>query len=92
MCEEASWVRECARLQSGRRGVQVSEQCLTLGQAAMQAVPSGLRLNTLAFGSDCRQDERGLAFAMALHERLGAASWVGSLEVGVMRMVLEKCS
>ena len=37
MCEEASWVRECARLQSGRRGVQVSEQCLTLGQAAMQA-------------------------------------------------------
>ena len=32
---------------------------------------------------------RGVAFAMGQHERLGAGSWVGGLDPGVVRMVLE---
>jgi ankyrin repeat protein len=37
-----------------------------------------------------RREALGEAFAMALHERLGAGSWVQGLEEGLVKMVLEQ--
>ena len=44
---------------------------------------------SVAFGRDWERDQRCVAFAMGLHERLGGGSRVQELDEGVVRMVLE---
>ena len=44
----------------------------------------------MAFARDWAKEQRGVAFAMGLHERLGARSALQELEPGVVRMVVEQ--
>jgi len=59
------------------------------GASAISGRDFGTPVLALAFGRDCVRDERCVAFAMGHHERLGAASRVGALDAGVVRLVLD---
>lgn len=46
-------------------------------------------VESAAYGRDSLRDDKHTAFAMGLHARLGAESYLQPLEEGVVRMVLE---
>jgi hypothetical protein len=51
----------------------------------------GARICSVAWGRDWvreQREQRGVAFAMGHHHRLGAGSRVQGLEAGVVRMIL----
>jgi len=63
--------------------------------ALLRTIQPGRRISSVAWGRDWERDwerdrQRGEAFAMGHHPRLGAGSWVTELEVGLVRMILDR--
>ncbi|KAJ1471005.1 hypothetical protein T484DRAFT_1845674 [Baffinella frigidus] len=58
--------------------------------ALLRTINVGAKVSFLASGRDWVQDEKCVAFAMGHHPRLGAGSRVLELEVGVVRMILDR--
>ena len=59
--------------------------------ALLRTIQAGSRIHTISAGRDwVRETQRGVAFAMGHHPRLGVGSWVLELEAGVVRMILNR--
>ena len=56
----------------------------------LRTIELGAAICTVSWGRDWVRDETCVAFAMGHHPRLGAGSQVLELEVGVVRMILDR--
>ena len=58
--------------------------------ALLRTIHVGNDVDSVAWSRDWERDEKCVAFALGLHPRLGAGSEVLELEVGVVRMILDR--
>jgi WD40 repeat protein len=58
--------------------------------ALLQTINVGSSMSSVAWERDWVRDEKCVAFTMGHHPRLGAGAWVLALEVGVVRMILDR--
>jgi WD40 repeat protein len=86
----ASWSLDGSKIASGSSDYTCKVWDSSTG-ALLSTIEVGRVVDSLAWGRDwVRDTQRGEAFAMGYHPRLGAGSQVLELELGVVRMILDR--